>query len=76
MMGRVPYRIDILTSISGVSFEEVYANSRIYSDEGVEIRCIHINELIKNKEASGRLKDKADAEYLKKIRAKRESKKK
>ena len=76
MMGREPYRIDILTSISGVSFSDVFDNSKIYSDEGLDIRCIHINELIRNKEATGRLKDLADASYLKKIRAKRESNKK
>ncbi len=76
MMGREPYRIDILTSISGVSFKEVFENSKIYIDDELEIRCIHINELIRNKESTGRLKDLADAGYLKKIRSKREQKKK
>lgn len=76
IMGREPHRIDILTSISGVSFQEVFTNSKIYNDEGLEIRCIHINELIRNKEASGRLKDLADVNYLKKIRSKRENKNK
>ncbi len=74
MMGREPYRIDVLTSISGVSFKEVFDNSKIYVDDELEIRCIHINELIRNKESTGRLKDLADAGYLKKIRAKREQK--
>jgi hypothetical protein len=76
MMGREPHRIDILTSISGVGFEEVFSNSKIYMDDELQIRCIHINELIRNKEASGRLKDLADANYLKKIRSKREDKSK
>jgi hypothetical protein len=75
MMGRPPFRIDILTDISGVSFKEVYESSKIYQDEGLEIRCIHINELIKNKKASGRLKDLADAEMLEKILKKRNNKK-
>ena len=75
MMGRQPFRIDILTDISGVSFKEVYESSKIYQDEGLEIRCIHINELIKNKKASGRLKDLADAEMLEKILKKRDNKK-
>ncbi|MDZ4794040.1 MAG: hypothetical protein SGI83_07155 [Bacteroidota bacterium] len=75
MMGRPPFRIDILTDISGVSFEEVYTTSKIYEDEGLEIRCIHINELIKNKKASGRFKDLADAEMLEKILKKRNKKK-
>lgn len=75
MMGRPPLRIDLLTSISGVSFDEVYATSVLYQDGSTPIRCIHINELIRNKEASGRLKDLADAEKLKKIREKRNRRK-
>jgi len=61
MLGRPPFRIDILTSISGVSFAEVFSGSHIYTDEKLAIRCIYINELIKNKKASGRFKDLADA---------------
>lgn len=74
MLGRPPFRIDILTSISGVGFEEAYSSSRIYSDEGIDIRCIHINELISNKKSSGRFKDLADAEMLEKILKKRKNK--
>jgi hypothetical protein len=73
MMGRPPHRIDILTSIDGLSFDEVYKTSKIYEDE-IQIRCIHINELITNKKASGRLKDLADAEMLEKILKKRKQK--
>ena len=71
MFGRPPFRIDVLTDISGVSFEEAYSTSRIYQDEDLDIRCIHINELIANKKASGRLKDLADADILEKILKKR-----
>lgn len=67
MMGRQPFRIDLLTGISGVSFQEAYDTSKIYEDEGLAIRCIHINELIRNKKASGRIKDLGDAEMLEKI---------
>ena len=51
MMGRLPFRIDILTSINGVTFDEAYRSSKIYNDEGVEIRCIGIEELIINKKS-------------------------
>ena len=74
MIGKTPLRIDIITTIDGVSFEEAYTTSRIYTDEGTDIRCIHINELIRNKRASGRLKDLADAEMLEKILKKRKNK--
>lgn len=75
MMGRPPFRIDILTGISGVTFEEAFSSSKVYDDDGLPIRCIHINELIRNKKASGRLKDLADAEMLEKILQKRNGKK-
>ena len=75
MMGRPPFRIDILTDISGVSFKEVYESSKIYEDEGFKIRCIHINELIKNKKATGRVKDLGDVDMLEKILKKRNKKK-
>ena len=75
MMGRPPFRIDILTDISGVSFKEAYESSKLYEDEGLKIRCIHINELIKNKKATGRLKDLGDVDMLEKILKKRSKKK-
>ena len=75
MMGRPPFRIDILTDISGVSFKEVYESSKIYEDEGLKIRCIHINELIRNKKATGRMKDLGDVDMLEKILKKRNKKK-
>jgi hypothetical protein len=52
----------------------VFNTSKIYEDGNVKIRCIHINELIRNKKASGRLKDLADAEMLEKILKKRKKK--
>ena len=75
MLGRPPFRIDLLTSISGVDFEEVFENSKVYKDDDLSIRCIRINELIKNKKASGRLKDQLDVEMLEKILKKRNNKK-
>ncbi len=75
MMGRPPFRIDILTDISGVSFKEAYESSKLYEDEGLKIRCIHINELIKTKKATGRLKDLGDVDMLEKILKKRSKKK-
>lgn len=75
MMGRPPFRIDILTDISGVSFKEAFESSKIYEDEGLKIRCIHINELIRNKKATGRLKDLGDVDMLEKILKKRNKKK-
>lgn len=71
-LGFPPNRIDILTNIDGVTFEEAYGNCEIFEEEGIQIKFIGLNDLIKNKEASGRLQDLADLEVLKEIKSKRE----
>ena|SRR4051812_290088 len=63
-MGNVPVRIEILTTISGVSFEECFAE-RVETVIGdVEVSLIDLKNLKKNKRASGRYKDLADLENL------------
>jgi len=63
-MGEVPFRIEILTSISGVSFEECYEKRIVDMLDGVEVSLIDRENLKKNKRASGRHKDLADLEKL------------
>lgn len=63
-MGVPPVRLEILTSISGVDFRDCYAR-RITADwDGVQVPVIHRDDLVKNKQASGRLKDRLDLEQL------------
>lgn len=63
-MGVPPVRIDLLTSISGVSFEDCYAN-RVEGDlDGVKVSLISLENLRQNKIASGRAKDLGDLECL------------
>jgi hypothetical protein len=67
-IGLPPRRIDVMTEISGLTFDEVWA-SRINADlEGRPVAFIGRDALLKNKQATGRLKDLADAERLTKIR--------
>lgn len=66
-MGKEPLRIDILSELPGLSFDEVYNASEPYVDEGVTMNVIHINHLIKNKITVGRPKDLADVRVLEKI---------
>jgi hypothetical protein len=62
--GVPPYRIDILTGLSGVTFDEAWAQ-RIESPlEGVRVPFIGRDDLIRNKRAAGRLKDLSDVESL------------
>jgi predicted nucleotidyltransferase len=66
-MGTEPLRIDILNAIEGVEFDEVYQFAEEYEDDGIKMKVIHINHLIKNKKAVGRPKDLADVRALEKI---------
>ena len=63
-MGNPPLRIEILTSIDGVEFEQCYRNRKTEDIDGVEINFISLPDLKKNKTASGRLQDLADVENL------------
>ena len=64
ILGQKPWRIDILTGIDGVSFEEAWA-SRVKVDfHGVRLHVIGRDVLLKNKRASGRKKDGVDVALL------------
>ncbi len=65
-LGIAPVRIDFLTSISGVEWEEAFSGAvdDFYGD--VPVKYIGIKEYIKNKKATGRLKDLADIEEIEK----------
>ena len=63
-LGRPPNRIDLLTSISGVTFEEVW-HGRLFADlDGLPVSFLSKDCLIKNKRASGRQKDLEDLKRL------------
>jgi hypothetical protein len=63
-LGYPPNRIDLLTSISGVEFNECYPKRVPIDIEGVQIDFIDLESLKKNKKASGRHKDLNDLENL------------
>ena len=68
-LGRPPNRIDLLTSISGVSFEEAWS-SRVAGPLGAHtVSFIGWDELIRNKTASDRDKDRLDVKRLKAVKA-------
>lgn len=64
MLGRSPFRIDLLTQISGVTFREVEASASKVHVGDTFVRVISPALLLKNKEAAGRDKDLADAAEL------------
>ena len=61
-MGVPPLRLEILTTISGVDFEECYGRRESAEIEGILVPVIRLEDLKRNKRASGRLKDLADLE--------------
>src|SRR4030043_679213 len=63
-IGVAPRRIDIITTASGLEFEETYGRSLSVNIEGIEVHIPSIDDLICTKGASGRTKDLADAEAL------------
>jgi hypothetical protein len=63
-MGLEPNRIEILTSISGVSFPDCYANRISATLDGIEVDLIALEHLKLNKSSTGRLKDLADLDHL------------
>lgn len=66
-MGLPPYRVDILTEISGVTFDEAWPN-RIYGNfGGATYPVIGREDFIRNKRAAGRPKDLADIDDVEQL---------
>ena len=63
-MGEPPMRIEVLTKISGISFEEAHAERVVDKIDDVEVSLISLRQLRINKKASGRHKDLDDLEHL------------
>jgi hypothetical protein len=68
-IGVAPRRVDILTSASGLQFEEAFARSVQVDLDGIPVRIPSRDDLIRNKRACGRTKDLADAEALESLGA-------
>ena len=63
-IGVAPRRIDILTKIDGMTFDEASGGKEIIEIEDLMIHVISRKNLIINKLATGREKDRIDAENL------------
>jgi len=63
-MGVPPMRLEILTSVSGVQFDECYAEREMIRIDELLVPVISLSRLRENKAASGRAKDLADLENL------------
>lgn len=63
-LGYPPVRIDLLTSVTGLNFDECYPSAIHATIDGVETFIIDKESLIKNKRATGRKRDLGDIEEL------------
>ncbi len=63
-MGNAPIRIELLTTISGVEFQACHDNRIEDIIDGISVNIIDLDNLKKNKKASGRFKDLDDVNKL------------
>ena len=63
-IGVAPRRIDMLTAIDAVSFDDAWKARRSIHVDDLEVWVIGRDALLKNKRATGRPRDRADAEQL------------
>jgi hypothetical protein len=63
-IGVAPVRIDILTGIDGVRFEEAWSRRVLVAIEDLQVPVLGLPDLAANKRASGRPKDLADLVWI------------
>lgn len=63
-LGYPPFRIDLLTDIDGVTFNQAWPNRLICEYDGLPLNFIGLSELKANKAAVGRPRDIDDLESL------------
>jgi hypothetical protein len=62
--GKPPAAIDIMIRLQGVEFDAAFERAVMFSEDGLEIRTIHRNDLITAKQSAGRWKDLDDLQNL------------
>jgi hypothetical protein len=63
-MGNPPFRIELLTDVSGLTFADSWPRRETYELEGVRCHVIARDDLLTNKRAAGRPQDLADVDVL------------
>ena len=70
MLGKPPYRIDLISEIDGVVFDEAWSRKERGMLDGLPVWFISLSDLLANKRAAARDKDIADAKILARLLAK------
>lgn len=63
-IGVAPCRIDLLTTITAVAFDEAWRDRLVVDVDGLRVAVISRDHLIRNKKMTGRPQDKADVARL------------
>ena len=63
-IGVIPYRIDVITAIDGVGFEDAWKDRTEGQFGGISVQVIGRAAFLANKRASGRPKDLADVQLV------------
>jgi len=63
-LGVVPQRIDLLTSVTGLEFDQAWATRQLQRIDDVELPFLGFDSLLQNKRATARSKDLVDVEIL------------
>ncbi len=63
-LGYPPQRIDLISTLKAVDFEDCYARRMILQLDGIAVNFIDLENLKKTKRATGRFQDLADVENL------------
>ncbi len=66
-IGSEPERIDFLSKVQGLNFDEAYKQKQMLNVKDYQIPILHLDDLIANKLLVNRLKDQTDIEYLLKV---------
>ena len=70
MFGVEPVKIELMTAVKGLDFDEAFEKSVIHHEDELPVRFLHINSLIDAKKAAGRYKDLDDISQLQKRKKK------
>lgn len=65
-IGVAPRRIDLVTGVSGLTFDDARRGAIVRDIEGIRVHILSMPDLIRNKLASGRPKDVEEAKLLQK----------
>ena len=68
-MGQEPWRVDLITSVTGLDFSDIYQRSVVMVLSDLEIHVISKNDLITLKTLAARPQDLLDIEALRKAKS-------